>query len=151
MTIADNIARLREALAAGPSSGPYRTGGSSICREEWTCYSEDGASCWQPIVASGGRTLLLIVDSHDGAGLDRPSFDADAALHAAADPATIAALLAAWDEREAMREDALIGRWLMSKFDTHSNGWSIETVFDGAPSLEELRDVLIDAARKETP
>lgn len=96
----DRYEALRAALAAGPTEGPYRTGDSSICREEWSCHSEDGASCWQPITAGNRKTILLVVDSSDGWQADRPSFDADAAMHAACDPATIRELLA---EREALQ------------------------------------------------
>jgi len=100
----DDFKGLREALAAGPTSGP------------WTVHtdSDDG---W-PLVMAGGPSGRIVANVNPESCPDEssaPAFvvmpsDANARHIAAANPATIAALLAELDrtreERDALREDA---------------------------------------------
>lgn len=106
MTTTESIERLREALAAGPTPGPWITAGPSFgdpLPRHTTCIVQDTDDDCAPDV------VRFMVEERD------EQHETDAAYIAAADPATIAALLAAWDEREALRKDAERYRWLRAQ------------------------------------
>ena len=99
---------LRAALAAGPTSGPWVACGPSF---------GDPLPRWldcvvQPDDEDGGITIARADDGFAGCG------SADMAYIAAADPATIAALLAELDDA---RRDAERYRWLRAQCNSVTN------------------------------
>lgn len=131
MSIKDSIKRLREALAAGPTPGPWVATGNGVHR---------GARC------------VLTTDMQP-----KEQRDTDAAYIAACSPEVLAHLLAALDEREALREDAERYRWLRNEaWAGYNQGRGLPHVFtvDGAGNrrtmlAEAALDAATDAARKE--
>ena len=131
----DALAKVREALAAGPTPGPRFRGQSphSYCVYDKRCwYAPDGSR-------HGDTPNLVITVSPDDA-------EADAAYIAAADPETIAALLDRLDKAERERER-------LREFE-RSAALTLPGVYymdppDGGdvPVLEQLRRMAKDAAR----
>lgn len=123
---------LREALAAGPTEGPYIADNNEGF-SPWTI--------WSRMSPHGSGTAGPPLATVDDVNLEA---DQNAAFFAAANPATIRAILA---ELDALREDAERWRWLRSK----PKGWSIQhdrfgwLRTYGADNL----DAAIDAARKD--
>ena len=128
---------LREALEAGPTDGPW-------VADRWTS-NEGGCYGWS---FSAGGYLLPLSDMET----DNPDeCDANAALIAAANPATIRSLLKELDEarRDAERYRKLkaSGKYCAASI---GGGWGL-SCGNGTRASDEALDSAIDAMKEQQP
>lgn len=121
MTIESDIARLREALEAGPTPGPW--------------FVHDSLGC---AVCAVAKTRVAADQMPTG-----DKIPADAEYIAAASPEVARALLAAWDDAQRYR------RWREAFTSTEVDPL-LDMLQRHAWTPDEV-DSFIDAARKETP